>query len=122
MLLKENGRMSSSKRTRHINIRYFFVQDRIQAGDLNIEHCPIKEMTADFFTKPLQGAAFYKFRDLILNYKASWLQECVEEQNVTYDNIGRLATNNESPKKASNAIAYGNGSKKNKNNKLVIKL
>ena len=29
MLLEENGRASSSKRTRHINIRYFFVADRI---------------------------------------------------------------------------------------------
>jgi hypothetical protein len=29
ILLEKNGRASSSKRTRHINIRYFFVTDRI---------------------------------------------------------------------------------------------
>eukprot|EP00978_Attheya_sp_CCMP212_P048299 scaffold500167_cov161-Attheya_sp.AAC.1 len=33
MLLENNGRASSSKRTRHINIRYFFVTDRIKAGE-----------------------------------------------------------------------------------------
>ena len=27
MLLEENGKQSSSKRTRHINIRYFFITD-----------------------------------------------------------------------------------------------
>ena len=31
MLLEKNGKRSSSKRTRHINIRYFFVTDRIDS-------------------------------------------------------------------------------------------
>ena len=29
MLLERNGKASSSKRTRHINIRYFFITDRV---------------------------------------------------------------------------------------------
>jgi hypothetical protein len=33
ILLEKNGRASSSKRTRHINIRYFFVADRIAQGE-----------------------------------------------------------------------------------------
>jgi heme oxygenase len=33
-------------------------------------YCPTVEMIADFFTKPLQGAQFYKFRDAILGIKA----------------------------------------------------
>jgi hypothetical protein len=67
MLLEKNGQMSSSKRTRHLNIRYFFVTNRIEAGELTVEYCPTGEMWADVFTKPLQGAAFAKFRKLILN-------------------------------------------------------
>jgi hypothetical protein len=67
ILLENNGRTSSSKRTRHINIRYYFVTDRIAQGEVSIEYCPTKEMVADFFTKPLQGAAFIAFRDYILN-------------------------------------------------------
>jgi len=67
MLLEKNGQQSSTKRTRHLNIRYFFVTDRVQAKQLTIEYCPTGDMWADVFTKPLQGAAFAKFRSLILN-------------------------------------------------------
>ena len=66
MLLEANGKASSGKRTKHINIRYFFVTDRIQKGDVELEWCPTAEMTGDFFTKPLQGAVSKRFRDLIM--------------------------------------------------------
>lgn len=55
ILLESNGRASSGRRTRHINVRYYFVSDRIQKGELSVGHCGTKEMVADFFTKPLQG-------------------------------------------------------------------
>jgi len=67
ILLEKNGRASSSKRTRHINIRYFFVADRVKSGEVYIKYCPTDEMIGDFFTKPLQGYKFRKFRDAILN-------------------------------------------------------
>jgi hypothetical protein len=67
ILLENNGRASASKRSRHMNIRYFFIADRVKAGDLRIEHCPTKDMIGDFFTKPLQGVQFYKLRDDIMN-------------------------------------------------------
>ena len=67
MLLVKNGRASSSKRTRHIDIRYFFVTDRIASGDVSVAYCPTADMIADFFTKPLQGAPFRQFRDFIMN-------------------------------------------------------
>jgi len=51
--MEKNGRASSSKRTRHINIRYFFVADRVQSNEVTIEYCPTGEMNGDFFTKPL---------------------------------------------------------------------
>ncbi len=58
ILLEKNGRASSSKRTRHINMRYFFVTDRVANGEISIEYCPTKTMLADYFTKPLQGIQF----------------------------------------------------------------
>ena len=67
ILLEQNGRASSSKRTRHIDIRYYFITDRIANGEVRIEYCPTTEMLADFFTKPLQGAAFIAFRNFLLN-------------------------------------------------------
>jgi hypothetical protein len=67
ILLEKHGRASSGKRTRHINIRYFFVTDRIAAKEVSVEYCPTGEMIADFFTKPLQGSPFLKFRNFIMN-------------------------------------------------------
>jgi hypothetical protein len=66
ILLEQNGRASSSKRTKHINVRYFFITDRISKGEVRVEWCPTKDMVADFLTKPLQGSLFKKFRDLIM--------------------------------------------------------
>ena len=66
MLLERNGKVSSGKRTKHINISYFFITDRISKGEVRVEWCPTKDMVADFMTKPLQGSAFRKFRDLIM--------------------------------------------------------
>jgi hypothetical protein len=66
MLLETNGRASSSKRTRHIEIRYYYVADRVAKGDLRVVWCPTDEMIADFLTKPLQGKAFVKFWDLLM--------------------------------------------------------
>ena len=71
MLLEKNGRGSGSKRTRHINIRYFFVTDRIKEGEMRVEYCPTGDMVADYFTKPLQGSLFRKMRDTIMNVSAS---------------------------------------------------
>ena len=67
ILLSENGKASSGKRTRHINIRYFFIKDRVDSGEVKIKYCPTNEMVADFFTKPLQGSQFVKLRNAIMN-------------------------------------------------------
>ena len=83
--MAKNGKASSGKRTKHINIRYFFVADRIDSNELTIEYCPTGDMIGDFFTKPLQGAQFIKFRKEILNleyddlsmYNIERSQECV---------------------------------------------
>lgn len=84
MLLEKNGQRSSTKRTRHLNIRYFFVTDRIQAKELTVEYCPTGDMWADVFTKPLQGAAFAKFRKLILNLSDGdlWTKSPVDHRSV----------------------------------------
>ena len=66
ILMERNGRASSSKRTRHINIRYFFVCDRVNMKEISLHWCPTKEMIADFWTKPLQGSHFRKLRDYIM--------------------------------------------------------
>jgi len=66
ILLEKNGKKSSSKRTRAINIRYFFVTDQSEKGNVKVEYCPTGDMVADFMTKPLQGPAFEKLKALIM--------------------------------------------------------
>ena len=43
-LLEENGKASSSRRTKHMNIRYFFITNRVQAGEVTIERVPTDQM------------------------------------------------------------------------------
>jgi hypothetical protein len=66
ILLQKNGKASSSKRTKHINIRYFFITDRVKENELSVVWCPTGDMIGDYATKPLQGALFRKFRDQIM--------------------------------------------------------
>ena len=50
-----------------MNIRYFFVADCVERGHITIKHCPTEEMISDFFNKPLSGAKFRRFRNIIMN-------------------------------------------------------
>ena len=69
MILESKGRSSLGKWSRAINIRYFAIKDSVDKGELEILHCPTDDMVGDFFTKPLQGAKFLAFRNLILGGK-----------------------------------------------------
>ena len=71
ILLAENGKASSGKRTKHLDVRYFFVTDKIKKGKVKIAYCPKQDMLGDFFTKPLQGAQFARMRSKILNLPSS---------------------------------------------------
>ena len=93
--MAENGKMSTGKMTKHINIRYFFCTDRIKKGELSVKYCPTLDMIADYFTKPLQGSLFRKLRDLVMGiipadfemYKrrygeiSIWRKQKIDEKN-----------------------------------------
>ena len=67
ILLEKNGKKYSTKNTKHINLRYCFIKDQVETGDMVIEHCPTEKMFGDRFIKPLQGALFRKSRAEIMN-------------------------------------------------------
>ena len=49
--LERNGWKSSSKRTKHINVRYFYVTDRLKAGDVSrVIYKPTGDMESDYLT------------------------------------------------------------------------
>ena len=63
MLLENNGRSSAGKRSRHLNIKYFYITDQVEQGLVKIEYCPTDLMKADFLTKALHGKKMKKFRN-----------------------------------------------------------
>jgi hypothetical protein len=71
ILLESNGRKSAGKRSRHLNIRYFFITDQKEKKNLSIHYCPTDDMIGDYFTKPTHGSKFTGFRDQIMNLSAA---------------------------------------------------
>ena len=78
--LEKNGRVSSSKRTKHIKAKYFLIKDYYESGEIDLRYCPTDVMWADVLTKPLQGQ---KFRDM-----RAFLQNCPRD----YDDDVELQT------------------------------
>ena len=64
--LAKNGKFSSSKRTKHIHMQYYFINNRWNKGEIDIQYCPTEDMIADVLTKPLQGKKFLRFRNKML--------------------------------------------------------
>ena len=69
ILLEKNGQNSCTGNSRHINVRYFFVKDRIDKQEVRVEYCPTHLMQADFFSKPLQGKLFEVQREFLMGWR-----------------------------------------------------
>lgn len=68
--LQKNWPFWTGKGSKHINVRYFFVVNKIKKKELRIIHCSTEEMVADFNTKPLQGMIFIYFRNKTMGIKS----------------------------------------------------
>jgi hypothetical protein len=66
-LLLKNGKMLSGKRTKHIKVKFFFIKDRMDDGEIKVIDCETKEMWEDIMTKPLQETAFKIMRAELMN-------------------------------------------------------
>jgi hypothetical protein len=64
--LEKNEKALSRKRTKNINIRYFFITYRVTKEEVSVLWCPTGDMIGDYAAKPLQGALLRKFRDQIM--------------------------------------------------------
>ena len=93
ILLATNGRMSASKRMKHIHHRFFLVKDKIDHGELEVEYKPTREMWSDVLTKPLQGKAFHVMRGMLMNVPEEYNDEA-ERKNT---HPGLLPKEEESP-------------------------
>ena len=61
--LINNGKVSSGKRTRHFDIKLFYITDFIAKDEVTIRYCSTDKMIADYMSKPITGKKFTEFRD-----------------------------------------------------------
>jgi hypothetical protein len=45
-------------RTEHIEVRYHFLRDNVEKGNIDLIHVPIEKQIVDILTKPLDQATF----------------------------------------------------------------
>ena len=56
------------QRTKHINIRYHFIRERVESGEIKLIHVPSAEQLADILTKPLAKPQIMRLRGRVLGY------------------------------------------------------
>ena len=66
MKMESNGMKSAGDKSRHINIRFFFIKDILKREGIELLHCRTERMIADYYTKPLQESLFKKMRDIVM--------------------------------------------------------
>ena len=65
--LIKNG--STSMRTRHINVKFFHLEEKYENGEIRVEHLSAELMVSDILSKPLQGKLFHRMKCELLNFK-----------------------------------------------------
>ena len=89
ILLEQNGILSSTQRTKHLNSRYFYVKDRVDNHEIEIRWCPTDKIVADYLTKPLTGEKFHHFRMKIMNMKKLKLEN-LRPELPKYENLSQV--------------------------------
>jgi hypothetical protein len=67
--MMNGGRNLTSSKSRHINVRHFFLTDRITAGEVTLEYLATADIVANLLTKPLQEEDFRRLRQALLNWR-----------------------------------------------------
>ena len=83
ILLKNNGKMSSSKHTKHVKAKFFFITNKVEQGEIIVEHLPTDSMWINVNTKPKQGGPFRVDRSNIMNSPIDVVDETVMHENFT---------------------------------------
>jgi hypothetical protein len=73
--LAKKGYVSSSKCTKHIKAKYFFIRHFHKTGKLDLQYCPTKNMWADILTQPLQGTKFCLIWAFLMNCPIDYYED-----------------------------------------------
>ena len=66
IILNKTGKALISKITKHINIGYFYITNRVKNGKVSVVWYPTGDVIGDHMNNPLQGAMFRNFIDQII--------------------------------------------------------
>ncbi len=53
-------------------MKYFFIKDKVDQGEITIKHCPTEQMWTDINTKTKQGLPFRVFRGHVMDIPADY--------------------------------------------------
>ena len=67
--MENNGRNFCTRNSWHIDIKYFWVKDRVDKKEVEIKYCPTTLMLAYYYTNPLQGNVFRRYREVIMGHR-----------------------------------------------------
>ena len=67
LALMKRGR-SAAEKTWHIDVRYFWMKERVTGGDAVMKHLGTEKMYANVLTKPLQGGQYTAERDMLTGW------------------------------------------------------
>ena len=116
--LATNGPLSSSPRTKHIKARYYFIKDKIDEGEVEMQYCPTEKMWCNVLNKPKQGSPFLEDRSMLMNVPVKYDDE--EERKITHkdllpqpeDDYNLAFPELKQPEKASRSVLGDIGNKK----------
>uniref|UniRef100_A0AAV1VK26 Integrase catalytic domain-containing protein n=1 Tax=Peronospora matthiolae TaxID=2874970 RepID=A0AAV1VK26_9STRA len=99
------------KRTKHIDIRYHFVREKVESGEVVLEYCPTQDMLADMMTKPIAAVQFENIRDRlgIQGAAANESRGSVEKTAAVKKTPRQAASSVEASGRPSFAIPVGTG-------------
>ena len=86
-LLIKNRQMSSGKKTKHSKVKFFFIKDRVDEGEIKVIDCPAEGMCADVMTTPLQGMAFRTMRAEVINCLVNYVDPADKENENLIDKL-----------------------------------
>ncbi len=82
LLLAKNGHILSSKCTKHIKAKYFFIKHYHHSGEIDLQYCPTDDMWADILTKPLQGPKVWVMQAFLMNCSVNFSEDSVLTKTV----------------------------------------
>ena len=63
--IKLAGNPETHQRTKHIDIKYHFLRERVNMGEISLKYVNTNDNLSDIFTKAIEHRRFTRLRDLL---------------------------------------------------------